>query len=50
MISVSDKASGTDVGTITDAQLQILVDHLEETDVDDQRISNVEYRMRRVAS
>ena len=36
MISVSDKASGTDVGTITDAQLQILIDHLEETDLDDQ--------------
>jgi hypothetical protein len=36
MIAVSDKESGASIGSITDAQLQILVDHLEETDLKDQ--------------
>jgi len=36
MISISDKASGAEIAAITEAQLQILVKHLEETDVDDQ--------------
>jgi hypothetical protein len=36
MIAVSDKESGASIGSITDSQLQILVDHLEETDLEDQ--------------
>jgi hypothetical protein len=36
MISLSDKASGASIGTLTESQLQILVDQLEETDLDDQ--------------
>ena len=36
MISVTDKGSGVDIGSITEPQLQVLVRHLEETDVDDQ--------------
>jgi len=36
MIAVSDKASGASLGSITESQLQILVDHLEETSLDDQ--------------
>ncbi len=36
MISLSDKTSGAPIGTMTETQLQILVDQLEETDRDDQ--------------
>ncbi len=36
MISLSDKSSGASIGTLTESQLQILVDQLEETDLDDQ--------------
>jgi len=36
MIAVSDKASGASLGSITESQLKILVDHLEETSLDDQ--------------
>ncbi len=36
MISLSDKSSGASVGTMTESQLQILADQLEETDLDDQ--------------
>ena len=36
MIAVSDKSSGASLGSITESQLQILVDHLEETSLDDQ--------------
>jgi hypothetical protein len=36
VISVSDKASGASLGSITESQLQVLVDHLEETSLDDQ--------------
>jgi hypothetical protein len=36
MIAVSDKESGASIGSITDSQLQILVNHLEETDLEDQ--------------
>ena len=36
MIAVSDKESGASIGSITDSQLQILVDHLVETDLEDQ--------------
>lgn len=36
MISITDKGSGVDIGSITEPQLRILVKHLEETDVDDQ--------------
>ena len=35
MISLSDESSGAPIGTLTDSQLQILVDQLEETDLDD---------------
>jgi hypothetical protein len=36
MIAVSDKTSGASLGSITESQLRILVDHLEETSLDDQ--------------
>ena len=36
MISITDKGSCVDIGSITEAQLQILVKHLGETDLDDQ--------------
>jgi len=36
MIAVSDKSSGVSLGSITESQLQVLVDHLEETSLDDQ--------------
>ena len=36
MISITDNVSGVDIGSVTEPQLQILVKHLEETDVDDQ--------------
>ena len=36
MIDISDKTSGASFGSITESQLQILVDHLEETSLDDQ--------------
>ena len=36
MIAVSDKTSGASLGSITESQLQILVDHLEETSLEDQ--------------
>jgi hypothetical protein len=36
MIAVSDKTSGALLGSITESQLRILVDHLEETSLDDQ--------------
>ena len=36
MISLSDKSSGAPIGTLTDSQLKILVDQLEETDLHDQ--------------
>jgi len=36
MISLSDKSSDEPIGTLTDSQLQILVDQLEETHRDDQ--------------
>ena len=36
MITLRDKATGSDIGTITESQLQCLVDQLEEEDSDDQ--------------
>ncbi len=36
MIAVSDKTSGASLGSITESQLQILVDQLEETSLEDQ--------------
>jgi len=36
MISLSHKSSGDPIGTLTDPQLQILIDQLEETDRHDQ--------------
>lgn len=36
MIAISNKESNESVGSITDSQLQILIDHLEKTDPDDQ--------------
>ena len=36
MIAISNKESKESVGSITDSQLQILIDHLEKTDPDDQ--------------
>ena len=36
MIDITDKTSGASFGSITESQLQILVDHLEETSLDDQ--------------
>ncbi len=35
MISVSDKDSGAALGAITEAQLQFLIDQLEETSLED---------------
>ena len=39
MIAVSDKTSGALLGSITESQLRILVDHLEETSLADQDYS-----------
>ena len=36
MITISNKESNESVGSITDSQLQVLIDHLEKTDPDDQ--------------
>ena len=36
MIAVSNKESGESVGSLTDSQLQILINHLVKTDPDDQ--------------
>ena len=36
MITVSNKESNESVGSITDSQLQILINHLVKTDPDDQ--------------
>ena len=36
MIAISNKESNESVGSITDSQLQVLINHLEKTDPDDQ--------------
>ncbi len=36
MITISNKESNESVGSITDSQLQILINHLVKTDPDDQ--------------
>ena len=36
IISLFDKETGTTLGTITEEQLQFLIDHLEEEGVEDQ--------------
>ena len=35
MIAITNKESGASIGSITEAQLQVLIDHLEETDLED---------------
>jgi hypothetical protein len=36
MIILRDKATGSDIGPITESQLQCLIDHLEKEDTEDQ--------------
>lgn len=36
MVKLYDKATGTRLGTITEEQLEVLMDHLEEESLDDQ--------------